>query len=476
MSFDTVLPSFVSSTPLQAVASEGVSKGLGVDGLSETTPQNPDAPDFAAILAATLAGEEQAKPSLAGAVDGAKEAVASPIAPSLNLEIAAPAVKPQAALDLKTEVPEITAAPEKDTALIENRGPLRVDAPIGPELLALDATPMATPVAVTPAAMVAANPQAQEALAQEALAQEEGVAPTPERPVRAEKPALKTPKASSLVENQVMAKTDALDDGDDQIATNEKPKALVADAPQKPVHEAIVPVVAAVLEATPKAIAPMPAVQAPAIKVDSAPIAPPTTNPYVMAQVSQDSMAALQVQIQKRVRENQTQFNIELYPAHLGRVDVKLDIDAQGLTRAHMVFEKSAVADACMQAKDQLRDLLMQSGLKVESQSITVAARETAPSATPNHAASFAPPSVEKPTPPQTVESSSQSSNSFSGGFSGQADTERHSQQADTQKEHRRFLASQQQADAETNARLEARLAEAGLLTPYTRPGLNLFI
>ncbi|MBH0236298.1 flagellar hook-length control protein FliK [Methylobrevis sp. L22] len=73
--------------------------------------------------------------------------------------------------------------------------------------------------------------------------------------------------------------------------------------------------------------------------------------------------AALGRQIAARAGSGETRFEIRLDPAELGRVDVELEIDSDGTTRAHIAVERRETLDLMLRDQRMLERALREAGL-----------------------------------------------------------------------------------------------------------------
>lgn len=73
-------------------------------------------------------------------------------------------------------------------------------------------------------------------------------------------------------------------------------------------------------------------------------------------------MANLAAQIVKKLEGKSTRFDLELNPAGLGRVDVRLEIGAQGRITAAMTFDSPQAASELKARASELQQALEQAG------------------------------------------------------------------------------------------------------------------
>ena len=87
-----------------------------------------------------------------------------------------------------------------------------------------------------------------------------------------------------------------------------------------------------------------------------------SANPIVAAP---GTVAALAAQIVKKLEGRFTRFDVELHPADLGRVDVRVEIGAQGRLTAAMTFENPHAAAELRGRADDLQRALEQAGFDI---------------------------------------------------------------------------------------------------------------
>lgn len=110
-----------------------------------------------------------------------------------------------------------------------------------------------------------------------------------------------------------------------------------------------------------------PAASAPAAEAHAAALVATRGAPELVAQ-----MAAV---ISRKLEGRVTRFNMELNPAELGRVDVRLNIDKDGRVAAQMSFDNPAAAADMRGKADELRRQLQESGFNVASEDLTFSDR-----------------------------------------------------------------------------------------------------
>ncbi len=94
-----------------------------------------------------------------------------------------------------------------------------------------------------------------------------------------------------------------------------------------------------------------------------------------------DATAQIAAQIQRKLEGRSTRFEIALRPDELGRVDVKLDIDAEGRLSARLAFDNPAAATDLRGRADELRRQLEAAGFHLAEDAFEFAERDSGSSA-----------------------------------------------------------------------------------------------
>lgn len=94
-----------------------------------------------------------------------------------------------------------------------------------------------------------------------------------------------------------------------------------------------------------------------------------------------EATAQIAAQILRRLEGRSTRFEIALRPDELGRVDVKLDIDAEGRLKARMAFDNPAAATDLRGRADELRRQLEDAGFHLADDAFEFADRDSGSSA-----------------------------------------------------------------------------------------------
>ena len=96
-----------------------------------------------------------------------------------------------------------------------------------------------------------------------------------------------------------------------------------------------------------------------------------------LASVAVETTAHLAAQIARRLEGRSTRFEMALTPDDLGRVDVSLDIDADGGLTARLAFDNPLAATELRGRADELRRQLQDAGFTVGSDALSFSDRET---------------------------------------------------------------------------------------------------
>jgi flagellar hook-length control protein FliK len=90
-----------------------------------------------------------------------------------------------------------------------------------------------------------------------------------------------------------------------------------------------------------------------------------------------ETVAHLTAHISKRLSGQSTSFDLELHPADLGRVDVKINIDRDGRLAAQMAFDNPLAAADLRGRADELRRSLEQAGFQVADDALSFTERDS---------------------------------------------------------------------------------------------------
>jgi flagellar hook-length control protein FliK len=125
------------------------------------------------------------------------------------------------------------------------------------------------------------------------------------------------------------------------------------------------------------------------------PVAPPqiATTLHVSPQPQHDApaddatFAALGVAIAAKSKDGEKQFDINMHPAELGRVDVRISVDAAGKTQAHLSAEHPHTLQMLQNDKGTLERSLRDAGLDVSSNGLSFSLKGEQQPSTPTFSA-----------------------------------------------------------------------------------------
>ncbi|MBU1346313.1 MAG: flagellar hook-length control protein FliK [Alphaproteobacteria bacterium] len=106
------------------------------------------------------------------------------------------------------------------------------------------------------------------------------------------------------------------------------------------------------------------------------PVQAQTLSLSTTSQASINATAQIAAQIVKKLEGRSTRFEIALTPDDLGRVDVSLDIDADGQLAARLAFDNPAAAADLRARVDDLRRQLQEAGFTVADDALSFAERD----------------------------------------------------------------------------------------------------
>nr|WP_303657331.1 flagellar hook-length control protein FliK [Asticcacaulis aquaticus] len=120
------------------------------------------------------------------------------------------------------------------------------------------------------------------------------------------------------------------------------------------------------------------------LKLTAAPHAQSTAQTYSpqnastsqLAQHTIENIAALSAQITRKVGQKTTTFDMELRPTDMGRVEVKLEIGADGKLSAALNFDSPMTESQFRDRQDDLRRQLEQAGFQLEDGALSFSSRE----------------------------------------------------------------------------------------------------
>ncbi len=94
-------------------------------------------------------------------------------------------------------------------------------------------------------------------------------------------------------------------------------------------------------------------------------------------------LAALAVSIAAKSKDGQNEFNIRLEPAELGRVDVRLSVDAAGKAQAHLTADKPQTLQMLQRDSQSLERTLRDSGLDLSNNGLNFSLKGEQQNSTP---------------------------------------------------------------------------------------------
>jgi hypothetical protein len=136
----------------------------------------------------------------------------------------------------------------------------------------------------------------------------------------------------------------------------------------------------------------LPATVLPPISADDAPVSAPSVAPAApearpaeaasapllstLSRAAVETTAQIAAQIVRKLEGRSTRFEMALTPDDLGRVDVSLDIDADGALHATLAFDNPVAATELRGRADELRRQLIEAGFSVADDALSFAERD----------------------------------------------------------------------------------------------------
>jgi flagellar hook-length control protein FliK len=111
--------------------------------------------------------------------------------------------------------------------------------------------------------------------------------------------------------------------------------------------------------------------------VESAPTTPTTVTASSLSRASIETTALLAAQIARRLEGRSTRFDMALTPEGLGRVDVRVEIDADGQLAARLAFDNPAAATELRGRADELRRQLEDAGFTLSRDALDFSERDS---------------------------------------------------------------------------------------------------
>lgn len=333
-----------STAPDAAVKPAEVSPGIAVAAAStEGSAASEGSPAVAALATGALTEPTGASTAEAPAGETKPDLAKTPAAP--------PAPKASAKVAEVLNVSTTPAAPDAEIA--------SADAP------ATDRAPRAL-VASLPVVSAKANPDAAAPVKIAALAAEAAPAAAPV--VKAEP---ETAKAAKRAEGEAKGEAKTVAAAKAPDAAPARPAAPAATAVAAPPAPAGEPAPRDNAKTNLSSDAPDLRAEGARAPSDAASAAAKPAHAHETPRIDAAAIAALAARIAKRGADGATRFTLRLDPPEMGRVDVRLDVDADGRARAHLTVERpEALADLSRHGR-ALERALAQSGLDVAKDAVT---------------------------------------------------------------------------------------------------------
>lgn len=109
---------------------------------------------------------------------------------------------------------------------------------------------------------------------------------------------------------------------------------------------------------------------------ESAPATPAAPNTSSLSRATIETTALLAAQIARRLEGRSTRFDMALTPEGLGRVDVRVEIDADGQLAARLAFDNPAAATELRARADELRRQLEDAGFTLSRDALDFSERD----------------------------------------------------------------------------------------------------
>ena len=109
---------------------------------------------------------------------------------------------------------------------------------------------------------------------------------------------------------------------------------------------------------------------------ESAPATPAALNTSSLSRATIETTALLAAQIARRLEGRSTRFDMALTPEGLGRVDVRVEIDADGQLAARLAFDNPAAATELRARADELRRQLEDAGFTLSRDALDFSERD----------------------------------------------------------------------------------------------------
>ena len=367
----------------------------GVPAVAPVTGEG-DASAFEGLLAQAAAAEADAVSAegtkLTGDVAQTVPAIPLPVIPTLVIEaetkVEPPVTPAQEPTPVAALAAQLKAAAEPQ--ILQGPGAAAPDgkAPTAPEVLPAVADPAAQPAAAVDAEAAAPTPPATAETAAAVAAAIASVIPPPVRPApERTTPQAPTDKSVTKVSAEDLDKPPVLpgpgpsvDDGDPQPPRPAEPRSG-PDRPRLGLTMKIDGAAPALDHMAPTPADPVvtdPVTFDPAAKLDAgAPTAlARDASLSSLSRATIETTAHLAAQITRRLEGRSTRFEMALTPEGLGRVDVSLDIDADGQLAARLAFDNPLAAMDMRGRVDELRRQLEDQGFKLADDALQFTDRD----------------------------------------------------------------------------------------------------
>lgn len=147
---------------------------------------------------------------------------------------------------------------------------------------------------------------------------------------------------------------------DDRPKGDTDPQPDTGKPPERDAKTAAIPVAAPLDKQQPDSQAAQPQQQT--ARIDPL-LAPRVVHAGYQTSQQQLNLPQLAFEVARQATDGNTRFQIRLDPAELGRIDVRLDIDATGRVKAHLTVEKAETLDLMQRDQRGLERALQQAGL-----------------------------------------------------------------------------------------------------------------
>lgn len=371
-----------TAQPIPSAAERPVAEA---DVAPQPAPSKADtqAKAMAAVAAAGPDHPAQATQPVEQTAPKAAPSTASSSTPVAARTDAAPQATPAPSADaVAAPKASAEAAPEKTAAIAassaEPAAARAAAAPTAPQQVAIQHTAPAqpakaievTPLRATETVALPAEPTT-DAPAPEAPT---GAAQTPAEPLRARRDAAVNERPVSIAHTAPSTSTDAASASSVAVPAGGE----TAAAPARPDHSTPPPPAAAA------AVAAAPAADASVEPLTSAPTTPDQTASTArtdapqsaLSRVAIETTAQIAAQIIRKLEGRSTRFEMALTPDDLGRVDVSLEVGADGALAARLAFDNPAAAAELRGRADELRRQLQDAGFQLAQDSLQFAERD----------------------------------------------------------------------------------------------------